>query len=432
MKLLQTFTALTLFSSSLFGLRAQNLDFGSKTDLWDLNQGAVITSISGRANESFDPRNMFGATIPNDDGLPSFTFEDGKPAGYIHFVEWRTQFPVVISSFELRGQGDGPQFLNGREFEHFRLYAKSAGSTNFDQLIFDYKPTHPYTLTDPDTRLIVAATLPNIQSQDFRAEFVDTGVRYWSAPRIWELDGFGPPYDFGTKTDLWDIQQGTTVTLVSGLADASFRPENMFGGLFPNADGLTTFIFQDGHPQGYTHFIEWKTASPLRVRSFNLHAQGDGPSFLNGREFDRFRLLTKSEGSATFDNVLYDYSPSHPYTFEQYDSRLTVSATVAGPVAQEYRAEFVDTGVRYWSAPRIFELDGFADPITRPLNAVTALELVWETKAGKNYQIEWREDLAGSEWQPFAPPFAGTGSPSSLLVSTRNQDARFFRLVELQ
>ena len=421
-----------MLSAATVQTTGHNLDFGSKSDLWDISNGTEVKKVSGQANFSFDPRNIFGGRTPNSDGNPTFIFEDGRPSGYVHYVEWRTPTPVSVSAIELRGQGDGPAFLNGREFDRFRLFVKSPGSTTFDQLVYDYQPTHPYNLQDSDTRLIVSAILPNVLAQDFRAEFVDTGVRFWSAPRIWELDGFGPPFDFGTKDDLWDTRQGSTVTRISGQADQSFRPENMFGANFPNPDGATTFTFQDGQPAGYLHFIEWKTPSPVQVRSFKLHAQGDGPDFLNGREYDRFRLLAKSVGAEAFDKVLYDYVPSHPYAFEEFDSRLTVSGTVAGYLAQEFRAEFIDTGVRFWSAPRIFELDGFSDPITKPMTALVALELTWETKLGKSYQIEWREELPGSQWKAYGAPFDGTGSPSSMLVSTRDQGARFFRLVELR
>ncbi|MFO1460930.1 MAG: hypothetical protein U1G08_16185 [Verrucomicrobiota bacterium] len=423
--------AFLLSGASILSAQTDDLDFGSKTDLWDVSQGTVITKISGQADLSFRPENAFGGTFPNADGRHSFTFEDGRPAGYVHFIEWKTAAPVGVASFELRSQGDGPIYLNGREFDKFRLFAKSIGSTNFDILLYEYTPTHPFSFTDFSTRLVLAAQFPPVVAQEFRAEFVDTGVRYWSAPRIWELDGFGPPYDFGSKGDLWDLSQGTTITGISGQADATFRPENMFGGLFPNADGMTTFTFEDGHSAGYVHFIEWATKEPVRVRSIYLRAQGDGPTFLNGREFDRFRLLAKSQGSQTFDTVLYDFSPSHPYTFEDFDTRLILSSTVAGPIAREYRAEFVDTGVRFWSAPRIWELDGFADPITHPIQAVPAIELVWQTVAGKRLQVEWREDLAGSSWKPYGDPFVGSGAEGTILVSTRDKGTRLFRLVQL-
>ena len=412
-----------------------DVDFGSKTDLWDGSQGAVVTRISGRANDSFKPENMFGASFPTTDAdQPTFVFEDGKPAGYVHFVEWKTATPVTVKSFRLHAQGDGPEYLNGRDFTSFRLLAKTPGSSTFDHVLYQFSPSHPYEFEAFDSRLVISQNVELGLAQEFRAEFVDSGVRFWSAPRIFELDGFDVVLDPGSKMDLWDTSQGSVVTRISGQANDSFKPENMFGGSFPTTDAnQPTFVFEDGKPAGYVHFIEWKTAAPVKVKSFKLHAQGDGPEYLNGREFSSFRLLAKTPGSNTFDHVLYQFSPSHPYVFEDADSSLVISDTVTSGLAQEFRAEFVDSGVRFWSAPRIFELDGFAESNQPNLKVFTALELVWKTTLGHKYQLQWREGLVNVEWKDYGDSFIGDGSGKSLLISARETGVtRIFRLVELQ
>lgn len=413
-------------------LTASDFDFGSKSDLWDVSQGARVTSISGRANPTFRPENIFGASFPTSDGLPAFTFEDGKPAGFVHYVEWETISPVSVSRIHLHAQGDGPSAANGREFNRVRIYAKSPGSSTYNNLLLDYTPSSPYSFENFDVRLLVSTNFPPVTATQFRAEFVDTGVTLFSAPRVWELDAFGAALDFGSKSDVWDTTQGAVVTQVSGRAGPAFNPDNMFGATYPTPDGLPSFTFEDGRPQGYVHFIEWRTKFPVTVRSFNLHAQGDGTQFQNGREFDRFRLLAKSPGSSTFNTILYDFTPTHPYSFEDYETRLVISDNLPLVAASEFRAEFFDTGVRFWSAPRIWELDGFLEPKqTSNLRVFPAIELLWMTTRGVKYRIEWKEDLFGSNWRPYGDAFTGTGESMTILVSTRDQTNRYFRLVEL-
>lgn len=241
-----------------------------------------------------------------------------------------------------------------------------------------------------------------------------------------------PIIEVGTTEDLWDISRGSTVTRTSGAA-APFQPENAFGARLPTPFGnpLYDFIFIDGQTNGFVHFLEWKTPSPVTVRSFRLHAQGDGAVNDNGREFEHFVLKSKTIGSASFDSVLYCFTARHPFRLRDSRQRIVLAANIAPITAQEFRAEFTDRANRFYSGPRVIELDGFAERL--PLEIYPAVELVWETELGKKYQAEWSPSLFIPTWSPLGEQFVGDGQLISFLDSTRSDSdqTRYYRMVEL-
>jgi hypothetical protein len=160
-------------------------------DVWDLRQGVTITANS-LLNGGFDARDIFGgaysATEPSDT-----VFSDGQPAGFVHFIEWQTPAPVAIGSFVVFAVGDGPAYLNEREFAQFVLKAKSAGAADFDLTLFSFTPTHPYDFVDPANQALIAAEIAPVVAQYFRAEFVQyASSRGFDGPRVLELDAFPP------------------------------------------------------------------------------------------------------------------------------------------------------------------------------------------------------------------------------------------------
>src|SRR5689334_870602 len=82
-----------------------------------------------------------------------------------------------------------------------------------------------------------------------------------------------------SSTDLWDIHSGAVVTATSGIYPSS-DVRDMFGGAFASLEPTST-LFADGHPEGFVHFIEWKTLTPVTVKSIQLFAAGDGPIYNN-------------------------------------------------------------------------------------------------------------------------------------------------------
>jgi hypothetical protein len=161
----------------------------------------------------------------------------------------------------------------------------------------------------------------------------------------------------GSRGDLWDMSNGTVVTMASS-ARAGFDARDIFGGEYSEVPGQCVFI--DNQAPGFVHFVEWQTAAPVEVGKIVLHASGDGSPFQNQREFDRFVLKAKLPGTSSFGQVLIDYTPAHPYSFLEPASGLVLSNSVTPVTAQEFRAEFTqfDTGTGF-DGPRIKELDAF-------------------------------------------------------------------------
>jgi hypothetical protein len=166
--------------------------------------------------------------------------------------------------------------------------------------------------------------------------------------------------DPGSKTDLWDISQGTTVTFNTPVWSPQIAITDLFGGTgsFPQEFGQV--VFADGNPEGTVHAVEWQTTQPVLLGSFALYAIGDDFAS-NQREFASFTLKAKSSGSPTYDLTLYTFDATHPFQFDDASQALLVSDTINPVTAQFFRAEFVQ-----WNAgtgfegPRVVELDGFA------------------------------------------------------------------------
>src|SRR5688572_18517686 len=106
------------------------------------------------------------------------------------------------------------------------------------------------------------------------------------AASLWLVNA--PAQEFGARDDLWDISQGSVVTATSGLISSESQP-----GMFGSSDFFASTIFADDRPNGFVHFIEWRTAAPVTVKRVRLFGGGDGPDFNHAREFERFVLKAK-------------------------------------------------------------------------------------------------------------------------------------------
>jgi 5-formyltetrahydrofolate cyclo-ligase len=172
--------------------------------------------------------------------------------------------------------------------------------------------------------------------------------------------------DVPAGANLWDFSEGTMVTSCSGTK-SDIR--NMFGGAFGNP----VMLFSDGLPAGTVHFVEWKTPTPITLRSFSLRACHDGlaaGALLRG--FSCFRLFAEDSDTGKFDVKLYEISPTNPYgdtpepPYTHLDrsrgfQHLALMANIPATTAQRFRAEFVQFGPanKTVSGPRIIELEGF-------------------------------------------------------------------------
>jgi hypothetical protein len=203
------------------------------------------------------------------------------------------------------------------------------------------------------------------------------------APHVWATDHLLRIQ--GSTNDLWDVNLGTVVLNSSAPArhfsGNLYQPEAIFGRTFPAlGDSWFEFTFQDGRAAGFTHFVEWRTLNPVRVERIHVFAAGDGPVFNNQREFARMVISAKSAGSSTFDRVLVDYTPTHPYSFVNPTNNWLLNLPIEAVVAQEFRAEFVDRGNTVYSGPRVIELDAYGSSVVSnppiPQAAVATAQVV--------------------------------------------------------
>jgi len=164
----------------------------ASTDLWDIAQGGQATRTSGTRGPG-TPTSMFGSFGQAGTSQNEYTlFADFMPAGTVHFIEWKSAQPMILQKFHLFAAGDGPTYLNQREFSRFTLLAKSLGSSIFDQVIFSFQPDHPYIWTDPANAALLEEIVHTTAAQEFRAEFTQFNSGWgFEGPRVVELDGLG-------------------------------------------------------------------------------------------------------------------------------------------------------------------------------------------------------------------------------------------------
>lgn len=170
-----------------------------------------------------------------------------------------------------------------------------------------------------------------------------------------------------TSSDLWDVHRGTVVTASSGAGAGPL--ENMFGAqLFSVEPGNA--LFSDGRPAGATHFVEWRTARPIRLRAFHLQAMDDGG--LGARGVRLFTLLARDSFTGEWLPLHRSAPLSNPYPADPSTgaSVFDLTADVTPTVASEFRAEFVQAP-NTLLAPRIVELDGFGDALSLETVAAT-------------------------------------------------------------
>ncbi|MBA4064117.1 MAG: hypothetical protein C0501_10470 [Isosphaera sp.] len=204
------------------------------TDIWDISQGVVVTAQSGVVPTS-SARNLLGAAEGTVEA-GNVLFRDDRPAGFVHFVEWRTPVPVLVTGFNLFAIHDGAPFdANERGFRRFTLLARDPATGDFGS-VFEFFPTNPYTQAGPDF-LLVAAALAPLTAQEFRAEFEQFGDRTPPArgPRVIELDGFGSVAP-GTAAV---PEPATALLLATGAGVAGAYARGRARGRRPAGDGGT-------------------------------------------------------------------------------------------------------------------------------------------------------------------------------------------------
>lgn len=242
----------------------------------------------------------------------------------------------------------------------------------------------------------------------------------------------------GRTDDVWDVSQGTVVIRSTPLDSASGDPDpydarDIFGGDFGNfPPERFAVIFSDDLAPGFVNFVEWRTKSPVTIRSFRLFAAEDGDHLYRG--FTKFRLLAKPLGSAQFSVVIHESEPKLPFTY-LHDPFLLIESDTKTVIASEFRAEFVSrTDLPMNQGPRVIELDGFTDPLeTQASIRMSEVEVCWDSIANVRYRVEFKSQLPNSEWVTVGEESRfGTGGRMCVADRLPNgAESRFYRVRRL-
>jgi hypothetical protein len=186
-----------------------------------------------------------------------------------------------------------------------------------------------------------------------------------------------------SSSDLFDVLRGEAqVTGYSGAGaqgskcdpacgspcNTTQNPNDMFSGSAGSSCRAT--VFADGQQVGTEHWIEWKTAKDVTLKSVGLFAAHDAVRLR--RSFSAFKLYVKKQGKWS---QITEYNPSlmyggncgskpcFPLPAKQYTPGTVLAAciNVEPATGQEFRAVFVQaaSSVETFSGPRVLQLDGY-------------------------------------------------------------------------
>ncbi|MCC6123380.1 MAG: PEP-CTERM sorting domain-containing protein [Pirellulales bacterium] len=403
------------------------------TDLWDINQGTVVTGYSGLSGIPVvnDIRTLFGYLSVGDE----IHFGDNLFAGSIHWVEWRTIQPITLRSFTLIAAHDGPpRDAKARGFSKFTLFAEDS-TGGLGKKVYELFPSNPYGNTPAPANGIVETNATNNElrlavnvepttSQRFRAEFVQWSNAYnghASGPRVRELDGFSNVIPepsalvilgmgaIGIVALVWrkrklfpvnTVQAKSLICILEAIGLWSSYGPYAFGDIIQNG-GFETASFPK--PIGFIG-IQYTDGwmADCRVYSYILPTTG-ASVVING--------LAPAEG--------YQYATLRADSWSSYGmgggdiATLTTSslfqATAGDILAFEYRgSKTVDSTDPNWSNAEIsFTISGPSGSNTLSLNTTSDWTTITRTfmemgdyslsfKAESHVQQEWRQ----VSWDP--------------------------------
>lgn len=232
-----------------------------------------------------------------------------------------------------------------------------------------------------------------------------------------------------SRSDLWDVSRGTTVVSSSALEPGGIDPRDALGGyfskIFPGALYFSSYV-----PANSVHFMEWRTSKPVTISSFRVFAEGDtSPA---GREFASFTLRAKSPGSPTFDLIVYNFVPKHPYQFIDPATSLLIDAQIPALTAQDFRAEFLGFQQPGWLGPRVIELDAFNGPSAPEGNlSIASVDYCWTSISNVFYQVQYASTATTNQWTNLGNPIQGNGTTNCITDTVRGLPQRFYRVLQL-
>lgn len=169
---------------------------GSTDDLWDHSRGSRVIDhspfdIDGGSDGGYDARDAFGGEF-NDfpQAFGAIIFDDHKPKGAAHWIEWRAAAPIDLERFTMSASAD-IHADDLRATSEFRLYARDEAGAPW-MLLHEAVRTDEAVFRHPHWTLDHEFKTPRRNLLEFRAEFVQASGRTdYGGPRVWELDGFG-------------------------------------------------------------------------------------------------------------------------------------------------------------------------------------------------------------------------------------------------
>jgi hypothetical protein len=174
--------SILLFTSAF----AENI-LPTSGDLWDLSRTNPITILnSSETRPGFPVSKIFGSS----DELGTWAmFADGKPVGYVDFVEWKTSSPIDLSYFNFYATN----FASDRIMSRFSIYFSDDAGATWTKFI-EKDIAHSYAANGiAELNIFNPSFFSHVHAkQYFRAEFVRCGSDpFNNGPVIHELDGFG-------------------------------------------------------------------------------------------------------------------------------------------------------------------------------------------------------------------------------------------------
>src|SRR5262249_2760798 len=151
--------------------------------------------------------------------------------------------------------------------------------------------------------------------------------------------------------------QGTRIVSYSELYPGG-RPEDLFGARLSSVGTSETgsAIFTDSAPDGFVHFIEWETPSPVTVQAFGLIGGHDTALKEFIRAFRGFRLYSGGDGDDRY-KLFHEESVPVPYGSGYCGCLLVRFRNLKTPVtARHFRVEFVQNGAGIYHGARAIEL----------------------------------------------------------------------------
>jgi hypothetical protein len=134
-------------------------------------------------------------------------------------------------------------------------------------------------------------------------------------------------------------------------------------------------VFQDNLPDGFIHYLEWATASPVTLNSFGLIGASDGAGCSYQRSFRSFRLYARGNAAGPF-SLVYSEEVPVPNPDGVYANVPVLFRNLPAPVtASQFRLEVMQNGSGPWNGPRLIRLFGFGGSLNPAAVAGAVQEL---------------------------------------------------------